>query len=126
MKKSTLGLDDFSAEVVAQDAIRLDFYHAEGRYCRLVSICQAMSVVIILSQAIEPDPSRSFSMEDFEATREAGETIQLDLYDPDIEGPTQGAITFRVSEVVAMGLAICLFKAIERAEVEEARKENSK
>lgn len=123
MNKTVLSLEDFSAEVVAQDAIRLDFYHKDGRYCRIISICQAMSTVIVLSQAIEPDPAHGWSMMDFEATREENGQIRLDLYDQDIEGPTQGAVTYHVSEVVAMGLTICLFKAIERAETEEARKE---
>lgn len=51
-------MDDFEATVVAQDAIRIDLYDddldgtTKGRYTKNVSICQAMSMVIILVEAI--------------------------------------------------------------------------
>jgi hypothetical protein len=58
-KEPTFVMEDAEATVVAPDCIRLDIYddtvqgNFPGRYTRNLSVCQAMMVVIMLSQAIE-------------------------------------------------------------------------
>jgi hypothetical protein len=52
-------MEDFEATPVACDAIRLDSYDDDlenrwhGRYTKIVSLSQAMSMVIVLVKAIE-------------------------------------------------------------------------
>ena len=52
-------MEDFEATTVAQDAIRLDLYNDQidgptrGRYTEIISVSQAMALVILLVTAIE-------------------------------------------------------------------------
>lgn len=62
-----------------------------------------------------------YVVDDFEATSVARDTIRLDWYNDDIEGPTKGRVTEIVDIKKAMSIVIILAQAIERAEVAEAR-----
>lgn len=62
-----------------------------------------------------------YVMDDFEATAVTTGHVRLDLYDDEIEGETRGRYTKLLTLDEAMGFAILLHQAINRAELLAAK-----